>query len=140
MTKSVFQIWSHLLKKSLMEHFIFCAVLPVSNNGRPTLQKVLFSYPSIFHSPTVQFHHPLQPRNAYLWTWNLEFNSMSKLTKLKSCNSIIPLTCSHFRVVFLISCKIFSVTKRTFSHSFSFAVEWLYFKVEVWHFKLEVAV
>ena len=26
--RSFFQIWSHFLKKSLMENFIFCAVLP----------------------------------------------------------------------------------------------------------------
>ena len=28
-TKSVVQIWSRLLKKSLMENFIFCAMRPV---------------------------------------------------------------------------------------------------------------
>ena len=34
---SFLQIWSHLLKKSLMENFIFCAVLPPlkGNNGSP---------------------------------------------------------------------------------------------------------
>ena len=26
------RIWSHLLKKSLMENFLFCAVLPVKSN------------------------------------------------------------------------------------------------------------
>ena len=30
--KSFLQIWAHLLKKSLMENFIFCAVLSMKGN------------------------------------------------------------------------------------------------------------
>ena len=33
------RIWSHLLKKSLMENFIFCAVSLHSNNNLKTIQQ-----------------------------------------------------------------------------------------------------
>ena len=33
------RIWSHLLKKSLMENFIFCAVYLHSNNNLKTIQQ-----------------------------------------------------------------------------------------------------
>ena len=31
--RSILRIWSHLMKKSLMENFIFCAVLIISEFG-----------------------------------------------------------------------------------------------------------
>ena len=36
---SVQRIWSHLLRKSLMENFIFCAVTPCSSVSIVTLKR-----------------------------------------------------------------------------------------------------
>ena len=42
---SVLQIWSYLLKKSLMENFIFYAALPVKDyNWVPIIQKYSLSF------------------------------------------------------------------------------------------------
>ena len=38
------RIWSHLLKKSLMENFIFCAVYLHSNNNLKTIQQQQFHF------------------------------------------------------------------------------------------------
>ena len=35
--RTFLRIWSHLLKKSVMENFIFCAVLPISFRFIPML-------------------------------------------------------------------------------------------------------
>ena len=37
--RSVLRIWSHLLKKSLMEHFIFYAVLWIWNEKKKIMDK-----------------------------------------------------------------------------------------------------
>ena len=38
------QIWSHLLKKSLMENFIFCAVLVMTHDTSKTKLILFFKY------------------------------------------------------------------------------------------------
>ena len=42
-TRSFLRVWSHLLKKSLMENFIFCAVLPLETRSGYTWTHLLVS-------------------------------------------------------------------------------------------------
>ena len=54
---SFLRVWSHLLKKSLMENFIFCAVLTVSLlyvtlSMSPTFPTISLLYVTISMSPT----------------------------------------------------------------------------------------
>ena len=51
------QIWSHLLKKSLMKNFIFCAVLGISTLIKRKVKRRTVSYVIIWYFATI--HQPL---------------------------------------------------------------------------------
>ena len=55
--RSFLRIWSHLLKKSLMENFIFCAVCTVVNDVLYNLGKIRIEFLKKYGQSTHSFHH-----------------------------------------------------------------------------------
>ena len=64
------QIWQHLLKKSLMENFIFCAVIDISLGRRKCKCKYsgifIDNFENIFCSYTVPVESHHSPRNRHI--------------------------------------------------------------------------
>ena len=73
-TSSFLQIWSHLLKKSLMESFIFCAV---SVRGKATRHECLYVilYDSILHKIITLHHFSLHYIVLYYWIYSYLYGS-----------------------------------------------------------------
>ena len=73
----ILRIWSHLLKKSLIENFIFCAVvfMPTCNNPLPKMTKiVMYRYVTLTRfyqkSSEVCFSHPWVKWRHLYNKWN----------------------------------------------------------------------
>ena len=62
------RIWSHLLKKSLMENFIFCAVIVLLTRGKS--EKLEYS-PSTNMDYKIEIYDLIFPYGTKLWTWNV---------------------------------------------------------------------
>ena len=70
--RSFLQIWSHLLKKSLMENFIFCVVMLTSflnsTSKVSSLQQIIVIRKSVtktYHFRQKYDNHPVFPYNYY---------------------------------------------------------------------------